>query len=294
MLARRRIAGLCVIVGVALAVRLGAVLFLGELPPFGWLLLFAVQAAVGATIVAAVAFLAWSRLPERPVVGWLAALFAAVYPPHIWLVTAPQVGLWLALVVTVLLIPLRHRWGVRLAMLAAALAIIVGPPLVMHRVQTGSWSPASDVAEKQGDADGGDSHVVVQRLQRLGDFALFAGERDWAADRLCRLAAVALLVMAAIGFTISCPHWRALAPTYLVVAAAALAVVFGYASPSLRVLVEPTLFLWAAWSLALMLSRTAAEPAVRVYQPGEQAHDPLEPQILPGPRYAERERRRAG
>ena len=104
MLARRRIAGLGVIVGVALAVRLWVVLSTDDLPPLGWLLLFAAQAAVGATIAAAVAFLAWSRLPERPVAGWLAAAFAAAYPPHIWLVTAPNASLWLALAVTALLI----------------------------------------------------------------------------------------------------------------------------------------------------------------------------------------------
>ena len=135
---------------------------------------------------------------------------------------------------------------------------------------------------------------VVQRLARLREFALFAGEGPWAADRPCRLAAVALLVMAAIGLTISCHHWRVLGATYLVVAATVVLTVLADAPPSWRVVVEPPLFLWAAWTLVPMFSRTAAAPPIRVYQPGPATRDPLEPQILPGPHYTERPRRRAG
>jgi len=61
------------------------------------------QCLAGTALVLAVAWLGWSLLPDRPSVGWVAALGAAVYPTHLYMVTHLQVALWAALVLTVLL-----------------------------------------------------------------------------------------------------------------------------------------------------------------------------------------------
>jgi hypothetical protein len=294
MLTERRIAGLCAIVGIALAVRLWVVFSPVALPPLGQLLVQTAQGIIGAAIAAAVACLAWSRMPDRPAAGWLAAAFAAIYPPHVWLATAPSAGLWLALAITALLIRWQRGWAMRLAMFSAALALAVVPPMTTHRMQTGSWSPVVATTENLDDAGEGDTDRVVERLLSLKDFALFSGEGPWAADRFCRLAAVALLVMSGIGLALSCRQWRALGPTYLLFLATASLVGLGYATPSLRVVVEPLIFLWAAWALVPTLTRKAPPTFVRVYRPGEQPHDPFEPHVLPGPHYPPPERRRAG
>ncbi len=69
------------------------------------------QCFAGTALVLAVAWLGWSLLPERPSIGWVAAIGAAVYPTHLYMVTHLQVALWAALVLTLLLaVCVSPRW----------------------------------------------------------------------------------------------------------------------------------------------------------------------------------------
>ena len=60
------------------------------------------QCVVGTALVLAVVWLGWSLVPQRPGVGWVAGLGAAVYPTHLYMVTHLQVAVWAALLLTLL------------------------------------------------------------------------------------------------------------------------------------------------------------------------------------------------
>ncbi|NUQ62927.1 MAG: hypothetical protein HUU20_10580 [Pirellulales bacterium] len=95
------------------------------------------QCLAGTALVLAVVCLAWSLAPDRPLVGWLAGIGAAVYPTHVYMVTHLQVALWAALFLTVLLAvvvsPRRHDTirGVVLAGSLAGLLLLVEPILAL-------------------------------------------------------------------------------------------------------------------------------------------------------------------
>jgi len=61
------------------------------------------QCLAGTALVLAVVWLAWSLVPTRPVLGWIAGAGAAVYPTHLYMVTHLQVAVWAALLLTLLL-----------------------------------------------------------------------------------------------------------------------------------------------------------------------------------------------
>ena len=52
---------------------------------------------------AVVLWLGWSLCPRQPTIGWVAAWCAAVYPPHIYMVTHVQVVTWACLWLSLLL-----------------------------------------------------------------------------------------------------------------------------------------------------------------------------------------------
>jgi hypothetical protein len=95
------------------------------------------QCLAGTALVLAVAWLGWSLLPDRRSVGWVAALGAAVYPTHLYMVTHLQVALWAALVLTVLLaVCVSPRWratrrGAILAGCLAGMLLLVEPILAL-------------------------------------------------------------------------------------------------------------------------------------------------------------------
>jgi len=75
----------------------GSYAIFGVGSPASELALQLLQCLAGALLVAAVAWLAWSLCPQRQEVGWGAALMAAFYPPHVYMVTHLQVAPWAAL-----------------------------------------------------------------------------------------------------------------------------------------------------------------------------------------------------
>ncbi len=70
--------------------------------PAAILALQLVQCCIGTALVLCVAWLAWSLVPHRPLVGWLAGWGAALYPPHVYMPTHIQVVIWSALLLTAL------------------------------------------------------------------------------------------------------------------------------------------------------------------------------------------------
>ncbi|HEV3022276.1 MAG TPA: hypothetical protein VGX76_07400, partial [Pirellulales bacterium] len=79
------------------------------------------QCLAGTALVLLVVWLAWSLLPERPSLGWVAGWGAAVYPTHVYMVTHMQVAIWAALLLTFLLAVVVSPRG-RQSWLKAALA----------------------------------------------------------------------------------------------------------------------------------------------------------------------------
>ncbi|MEE9602199.1 MAG: hypothetical protein V3V75_02775 [Thermoguttaceae bacterium] len=95
------------------------------------------QCVAGTALVLAVAWLAWLLVPDRPSVGVIAALGAAVYPAHVYMVTHLQVAVWAALLLTLLLaVVLSPYWrstrgGALLAGSLAGVLLLVEPILAL-------------------------------------------------------------------------------------------------------------------------------------------------------------------
>jgi len=95
------------------------------------------QSVAGTGLVLAVVWLGWSLMPQRPSVGWVAGLGAALYPTHLYTVTHLQVALWAALILTTLLaLVVSPRWratwgGAALAGCLAGVLLLVEPILAL-------------------------------------------------------------------------------------------------------------------------------------------------------------------
>jgi hypothetical protein len=103
----------------------------GVAKPAAFLAVQLLQCLVGTGLVLVVAWLAWSLLPDLPVVGWIAGLGAALYPPHIYMVTHLQVVVWATTLLTLLLaLAVSPRWRATwsgaawIGLLAAALLLV--------------------------------------------------------------------------------------------------------------------------------------------------------------------------
>ena len=89
------------------------------------------QCVVGTGLVLAVVWLAWSLFADQPVVGWIAGLGAAVYPPHVYMVTHLQVVVWATTLLALLLaVAVSPRWrgtwngAAGIGIMAAALLLV--------------------------------------------------------------------------------------------------------------------------------------------------------------------------
>jgi 4-amino-4-deoxy-L-arabinose transferase-like glycosyltransferase len=95
------------------------------------------QCMAGTCLVLAVVWLAWSLVPARPALGWIAGLGAAVYPTHLYMVTHLQVAVWAALLLTVLLAGVASprfratRRGAILAGILSGMLLLVEPILAL-------------------------------------------------------------------------------------------------------------------------------------------------------------------
>ncbi len=110
---------------------------LGVESPASILAVQVIQCMAGTLLVLAVAWLAWSLVPENRAAGWLAGIGAAIYPTHLYMVTHLQVALWaalgLALLLAVVAEPrLRGTWrGAALAGLLAGFLLLIEPILAL-------------------------------------------------------------------------------------------------------------------------------------------------------------------
>jgi hypothetical protein len=92
------------------------------------------QCVVGTGLVLAVVWLAWSLFAERPVVGWIAGLGAALYPPHVYMVTHLQVVVWATMLLTLLLaVAVSPRWSGRWSG-AALIGLLAGALLLVEPI----------------------------------------------------------------------------------------------------------------------------------------------------------------
>jgi hypothetical protein len=149
------------------------------------------QCLAGTGLVLVVAWLGWSLLPEQPSVGWVAAIGAALYPTHLYMVTHLQVALWAALVLTLLLaVCVSPRWratrgGAILAGCLAGVLLLIEPILALAL-------PICAAAFWLGEVEGGMRGRFGRRGTRAAGYPL--------AGRVARLA-----LMAAIATTIVTP-----------------------------------------------------------------------------------------
>jgi hypothetical protein len=103
------------------------------------------QCLAGTALVLCVVWLAWSLFPQQPSVGWFAGCCAAIYPPHLYMVTHIQVVTWAALSLTLLLaIVASRRWagtwiGAILAGTVAGWLLLVEPILALALPVVGIW-----------------------------------------------------------------------------------------------------------------------------------------------------------
>lgn len=92
------------------------------------------QAVAGALIVLLTVQLAWTLLPKRPEIGWIAGVLVAIAPPHIYMVTHIQVVTWATLGLTAMfalaLSPrvAQSRWGL------VAIGIVIGVTLLFEPI----------------------------------------------------------------------------------------------------------------------------------------------------------------
>ncbi len=123
------------------------------------------QCFVGTTIVLLVVRLAWQLIPDRPEIGWLAGLGAAVYPPHVYMVTHLQVASWAAMLVVATLVVVTSHWAYqsRFGPVAAGLLggwmLLVDPILalplgVCAAAMLGRWGRPGRGAEQLAEAAG--------------------------------------------------------------------------------------------------------------------------------------------
>lgn len=126
-------------------------------------------------------------------------------------------------------------------------------------------------------------------LNRLRYFLLFDETNPKAANRLYRLATVAWLVPAFVGFLVTLRRWRRLWPTYAVFAVITLFHVLVITSVRFRIPIEPLSFVWAAGGLAPLAYHFVPQPRLRVYRPGERRDDvPSDRHALQGPHWKRR------
>ncbi len=125
------------------------------------------QCAIGTAIVLAVVWLGWSLFPDRPSIGWVAGLVAALYPTHVLMVAGLQPILWGALLLTLLVaVVLSPRWRARRA--GAILAGLLGGMLLLVEPVLGLAVPVCAfvfwMAEGSGDWSGRFEQVPLRRL----------------------------------------------------------------------------------------------------------------------------------
>jgi len=130
-------------------------------------------------------------------------------------------------------------------------------------------------------------------LQRLRYFLLFDETNPKASNRIYRAATVVWLVLALVGLLVSRDRWRRLWPTYAIFALVTLFHALVITSVRFRIPLEPMSFVWAAWAVVPFGAHWVPERRIRIYRPRERPDPPHADQLLQGPHWNLRRRRRA-
>jgi len=213
----------------------------------------------------------------------------------------------------------------RVALMLGVAVLVIAPWLVRNRVVHGRFTfvttdfghalwegnnsisgeadrdpvPPGDHAEFSGLSEPQRSQLLLRRacqgiwehptrygqlcLTRLYHFLLLD---DTPGSRPERIATVAWLVLGMLGWWLSRGRWRSLWPTYAIFAVSAFFPVLVSVSARFRTAIEPMTLVWASAAVAPVLVRLLPQHTVKVYRPGEQAHDmPGTQHVLKGPHY---------
>jgi hypothetical protein len=83
----------------------------GKVTPTSVLVLQLLQCLAGTALCVVAAKLAWRIFPQQRLIGWTVGWLAAIFPPHVYMVTHVQAAVWAALGVTILfaLVADEHR-----------------------------------------------------------------------------------------------------------------------------------------------------------------------------------------
>lgn len=92
------------------------------------------QCVVGLLIVLLVVRLAWQVVPQRREIGWIAGAGAAVYPPHVYMVTHLQVAPWAAMLVVATLGVATSDWAYRTRLGPVAAGLLGGWMLLVDPI----------------------------------------------------------------------------------------------------------------------------------------------------------------
>lgn len=74
----------------------------GHVTPTSVFILQLLQCVAGTALCVVAATLAWRMFPQQRLIGWTVGWLAAIYPPHVYMVTHVQAAVWAALGVTTL------------------------------------------------------------------------------------------------------------------------------------------------------------------------------------------------
>jgi len=136
------------------------------------------QCVAGTLLVLCVVKLTQSVLPDRPWVAWTAGFGAALFPTHVYAVTHLQVCLWVALLLTWLVVASVTHSGNAKAHVTVGVGLLSGFLLLFEPIMAipvgviGAWSLLFQADKPVG---GGSSRLpafgLLQRLRWLGVFA---------------------------------------------------------------------------------------------------------------------------
>ncbi len=213
----------------------------------------------GSLLPPTVALLSWSRLPDRPRWGWLAAITTTIFPSAIRAGAVGSPLLAIALVITLALIDFDSLIGSRVRTPQRASTLWPVPFLGLLAIVCAWWLIRGDSLD-DGLSRTGAVAVGPGRV-RIANVLLMSPASNVMWSRIESVSAVALAITSLMGAALWLPHrlslWLLMLPP--IVVGAMLTV--GYADPPWRVVADPLLIVLAVGALTPLVGRPAARPS---------------------------------
>lgn len=214
---------------------------------------------IGSLLPPTVALLTWSRVPEQPRWGWLAAIAATIFPSAVRVSAVGSPLLAIALVTTFSLIDFDNMIGPRVRTPQRASFLWLAPLLGLLAIICVWWLMRSDSLDDSL-SRAGDAAAGLGRL-RVTNFLLVSPTSNVMWNRVESVSAVALAITSLMGAALWLPHrlslWLLMLPP--IVIGAMLAV--GYAGPPWRVVADPLLMVLAVGALTPLVGRPGTRPS---------------------------------